>query len=491
MTSQSQTAGARTEQSPLFYLWHLERIGLLEEPKFGASTFWQESLPEVRVAIIDSGCTTKHPNLPPGAIHGALDVAVDPNGAVFRKEDLDAAELAWRTRSEETEQRLEHILSTIRDKKVRSRIDKLLKAMSKRRPRHIDDDDAPNPADFLSGHGTACAGLIGGRKLKKVASDAPTASDAVLPYFGVNPYATIIPITTPYSHDIAPLITALLHAVLCGADVILLPRTVNDLSKVVPPGLPPSADLRATRFDEDDKLRDAKLCFEHLLAAIAQDRPVVLASGNEGAGNPGYPASIARAKRAPNGADSLIVVGAANHLGLRSSYSNGTYETGVTTYAPSDDEEMANTHAVRRDSTGELGPELRRAVNAGETDSGVDFSPFGVLALDVPGRLAGGEELIDDVAALPRRLLYCRFGGTSAASALVAGLISLTLAVRRQKGLERLTGQDACKLLSKRPREDPPLAAGVIYESLNKQVEGPVVSPDKKDVFIQVGDLVP
>lgn len=493
MSSQSNTAEARSGRESLFYLfylWHLEKIGLVDPSKPDSiPRIWRDGLPETRVAIIDSGCTTRHPNLPPHAIYAALDVAAAPEGVVYRHEDQEAAQRGWNDPDQQND--IKCILETIGSRDVRNRIQARLENL--RIPQLV---EPPDPADYFSGHGTACAGLIGGRKLKREPLEAaPTAPDAVLPYFGVNPYATIIPIATPYSHEIAPLITALLHAVLCGADVILMPRTVNDLSRrgnffradlraaqldddphdLSRRGSFFRTDLRATRFGDDPRLTSDKECFEHLFAAIAANRPVVLASGNEGADIPGYPASLACAEGAPFGADSLIVVGAANHLNWRSSYSNGSYETGVTVYGPSDDEEMTNARTVRRDTIGELDPLFIKSLERRGDYRGYEVFPFSVLALDAPGRLAGDEEIVDGVTPLPTRLLYSGFGGTSAASALVAGMISLMQAHRRKEQTKRVTGREAHKLLtSKRPPHEPVLQPGC-----------------SKAEFIQVKELIP
>lgn len=461
----TQAAPRPEREEPLFYLWHLERIGLLDPTKPDPTPpIWKDGLREIRVAIIDSGCTRRHPNLPKKAVEAALDVAVSPDGVVYLEGDQKAARRAW-TR---VEAELAPILATIADGSAKQRILDRVAKMARKEPRLL---HVRNPATRFAAHGTACAGLVAGRTLQPkpaaTAVDAsaeetlvddivaggdddppPLGQGAILPYFGVNPYVTIIPVATPFSHEIAPLVTALIHAVACEADVILMPRAVNDLKR---PGGREAASLRSTRFDDDENLKADQAAFAHLLAAIATDRPVVLAAGNDGADAPAYPASLVN--EATIGASDLIVAGAMNHLGLRASYSNGSYATGVTLYAPSDDEETANGKVLRLDPLRDHGAEVAAAlpVITGETGSG--YSPFGVLALDVPERLrADGSE--DEGATLSRRELYGLFGGTSAASAIVAGVVSLMQAQSRR----RLTGKQVKRrLVASRPPTEPPL----------------------------------
>lgn len=450
---------------PIFYLWHLEQIGVIqrnddqletsdapqdksddepEEYKPGTSystPYWSETLigSNSTVAIIDSGCTTRHPNLPEGAIKHGVDMALMPLGGVY-SEKAQKEILAKRKAGRK---KLDQILASLPDQTDAVVLKKIADELADEEPEYVVTQD---PANNFAGHGTACAGLVAGRLTAKGKDQA-----TVLPYYGVNPFATIVPIATPYSHEIRPIIAALMHAVMVKADVILMPRAVNDLlldatrdgasDEEVPEKswkAPALNELRATRLDYDGKLKLDKRLFVALLQAVAAWRPVVLAAGNEGLSAPTYPASLVNQKTNPLA--NAIIVGAVNAAGEKSSYSNGTPETGVTVYAPSDDEERIDQAEgedpfVLFDLAGPEAAWIRPQKFAEKAKN--TYLPYSVLAIDVPARTlpdANPQQVV------PTRALYSSFGGTSAASSIVAGALSLVQATRREAKQDVLTG---------------------------------------------------
>jgi subtilisin family serine protease len=431
------------------YLWHLQQIGLLEtdgKPKQGV---WDGKLNSVNVAIIDSGCSIQHPNLMveaqnetetkhkpksktnASAIDWPLDVAVHRHGAVYSADIADGQHPKAKYRDEwaQGRTRVETVLRGL-DASSRKGVGDIWAEMIKYGPHCI---VAENPAQIFSGHGTACAGLVAGRTLKPPKNVNATP----LKYFGVNPFATIIPIATPYSHEIRPLIIALLHAVACDADVILMPRSVNEMKAAPSVGKVQAYDPRLTRLTDGDlhpraeysDLAADKKHFEALLGVISKTIPVVLAAGNEGLPEPEYPASLVASPKKAH-AD-LIVVGAANHAGKRSSYSSGNLETGVSVFAPSDDEERIDT-AGRWFA--DIDPEMAKLVQGVIGSVATPYSPYAIFALDTPGR-RDDPDLIDRSAKdAPARSLFQLFGGTSAAAATVAGIVSLWIARSKMEG---------------------------------------------------------
>ena len=176
--------------------------------------------------------------------------------------------------------------------------------------------------------------------------------------------------------------------------------------------------------------------------------PVVVSAGNDGGAALQYPARLVADK-----CQHLIVVGACNARGFRSSYSSGTAET-VTLYAPSDDAEEISKRHYRYNETWWRGRQL--PLSQGKDQKGIEgplaetdnrFSPYGILAIDIPGTFGAGgsaheDELEYDDPGAPHTQannptgappcsdeykpgsLYSIFGGTSAAAAIVAGIAS-------------------------------------------------------------------
>ncbi len=354
-----------------------------------------------------------------------------------------------------------------------------------------------DPSRYFGAHGTACAGLIGGRPaLPGAGSATPPSIPKSMDYFGVNPYCKLLPIATPYSHEILPLIHALIYAVAHGAQVIHIPRGLPDyvdrnwkmkdthfrtridrpvgieatdgkpdhLSGIpddiwTAPALSDAEELAIRGLAEgaEEAERDASLpddqadfyrlmlhskMFERLLAAVGKAGIyVVLSAGNDGwAKRLSYPA-----RSAVNRDDKLVVVGAANRWAYDpptknrlpwyeyiSSYSNGRkdfVDLGVY-HALSDDGFALDQERVAFD---ERGRDANDYSYEPHLPPGIpnSYSDWGLLTLDVRGSYgyAAGKRYdppeYDDGEDLDA--LYTLFGGTSGASALVAGLISLWL----------------------------------------------------------------
>ena len=288
---------------------------------------------------------------------------------------------------------------------------------------------APATSAVFSAHGTAMAGLIGARPTVIAAdpTDLPTSDGTIaLPYCGVDPMCEIVPISTNFDADPEALILAFLYADLIRADVVLLPRVIPDPLRTVPELSPYVLDdlgdqTLAELTSAVPVPGDAKEQWDELLEVIVRvsmRRAVVCAAGNANEEYGVYPANFASDE---NG---IIAVGAVNAKGWNCSYSP---KRNLTIWAPSTDAERWDRAEVRLDARGAgYDPEVVPAVNANHR-----YSAFDIISTDVPGN---GGYAVSPFAGISPHVgadmreygsYFCRFGGTSAASAQIAGLLAL------------------------------------------------------------------
>jgi subtilisin family serine protease len=178
--------------------------------------------------------------------------------------------------------------------------------------------------------------------------------------------------------------------------------------------------------------------FEAVLSVVAEKIPVVCAAGNDGLDALTWPAAEA------TDANGIIAVGAVTYLARRSSYSNYAKPNSserVTLVAPSDDAEVYTRTQVRLDAES---PDWRRHnhyFDANGLGIEVPFSPQSLVTTDIPGPsgYVGGyvEGANSGRGAEDRASLYALFGGTSGASAIVAGAVAL---LQAQQGGAALDG---------------------------------------------------
>lgn len=504
-----------------YYLWHLVALGVIDaefgpprdpEDELSASaaptitgTVWDEigaAFPQAFepavVALIDVGVSRLHPNLRTRIDDRSIDLASHRYGAATQPADP--------TNPHEREQEAPFFagldisgLGTIDlgagDAAFLSAlVDEL--AASKGVVRQLADGD-----ETFGSHGTAAAGLVVGEPAATVASEDGSgpaaiepaslatangetlginANQGILPYFGVDPFSRLLSIRTSFDTDAEQFIAAFLYAWHCGVDVILLPRGLPDpvRSRVAPkPELAQDGDLRANRERAGlfARLADANgeeidpyatalasdrewTILEKLIVAISRKIPVICAAGNDGESQIIYPAKLA----APD--NGVVAVGAVTPRGLRSGFSN--YGEGLTLVAPADDSEVFNRHQLRRDTT-------HPAASTDYFDAGrgkiVPYSPFALVTTDLPGIYGYEAGSPPRSARVPPFAepgtgggYYTTFGGTSGASALVAGVAAL--AARANKARHgpgaSLTGVAAKELLVRSSRPETSVRPG-------------------------------
>lgn len=479
-----------------FFLWHLQHLGVIARSGNGfRADLWGEAeiADPVTVALIDTGLDTGHPNLAEAMAGAQVDFGPNLAGVVY--EPAGGAVASLRNALSEPAPRIDDVdaaLAALMDDAraharhigldfdaLQSAVDGALNegdaearitaaaevlralrvAQTKPHPDAADLDPAaaqaiadlglspddsgavtarartmaagpevlpvPDISRFFGAHGTASAGLICGRP-------ACGGAFGALPYYGVNPHARLLSFATPFSHEIRPVLNAVIAAYLSGAEVIVMPRGVPD---VAARSALPASPLRATRIevadqtaivDEDlahlDRLRADAALLERVLAAVARRRYLVLAAGNEGwPDRVGYPASALAA-----GPDAVIV-GAESGSGDPVFYSNGNAMGARLIRLVSDDAEELDADGVRVDPDRirgwdfDLSPHAPRGMT--------EIFPFAPLTTDVRGSYgyaaAGAADEADYDDGSERPALYTLFGGTSAACALAGGLISL------------------------------------------------------------------
>jgi subtilisin family serine protease len=422
---------ALTGELPYSPLWHLVRIGWPDA--FRNSSQGDESV-GTRVFIIDNGAYVAHPYLTTIDQSLAIDLRARPRGLSYSKHPdfsipgsvLDGLALSAGHRAT-----IEAIL-----------------AMSSRYRA-----DPPAESAFqrtFPSHGTSAAGIIGARLPSFSDRQPPGWRPALeVPFTGVDPSCTIVPVATSMKPDPEALIRAFAYALHHEADVIHLPRGVavdwkedtgeyDNVGKTIKP---------------EEGLAENWDAFEAFLVALSMQVPVVCAAGNSGESTVAYPGSLARPD---NG---IITVGAATAHGFRASYSN--YGEGLTLVAPSDDAPAFSRHQMRLNERGKryvFHDYASYAADKGGPLPRVKLSMRGIFTTDIPGQrgYTGATPLgFDDdderyvLERNPVEGAFTLFGGTSAASAIVAGVASLVARTARANDpTARLDGRTMKELLT-------------------------------------------
>ncbi|MFZ7093860.1 S8 family serine peptidase [Primorskyibacter sp. 2E233] len=528
---------ATHESLGLGYLWHLEAIRLhgqvqLErgaitqgcelwtQPKDQVDTMGGVTRPpnDTKVAIIDNGAAYEHPNLSSdrmlvradfgGGLLGA-DYASDGSSGA-KTAEFDIEEAAKQLQKKASEERARNEQDPGADSVQPLNLAPLLHPEINPRapiffppilPGPEEYKNLENPSFRFAAHGTACAGLVGAN-----AATSDTNPHTIA-YSGVDPFAKIIPINTAYSHEYWTLIVALLFASSQDADVILIPRAIEDMAD------PQHCDdkehhnaarnPRYSRFISADERWQQKLLFEETLEAVSEVIPVVVAAGNNGPGSLEYPARLTTDPEKSKRFKNLIVVGAMTAYGTVASYSSGRpnkdsrFSDDVTIYAPSDDREEISSQFGRFDDLSWSGRKLPRKYYSDQCDySDKEFCPYKILAIDIPGPY-GYSVTPNDVGDLKEPgsviekgdecytqnqpvSLYTLFGGTSAAASIVAGTISFmkrveptcSLSVARVKEILLETAQKAPDMrhdLPEKPEPGPFLNACAAIEAASRE----------------------
>lgn len=458
------------------FLWHLGVLNLLNDAGM-PTQIWHDAAKAdpVTVALIDTGIDTGHPNLDTAIDGMQVDFGPRIAGVVYEypstenfarmqallaqgkdvparllkkaraefanankafQPDIDLGANASDLAAAATPLAAKHGAKTwdaaldltafgdfaqaLTNKAVRQVWDDLARDLARPVPKIVSED----PSRYFGSHGTACAGLIAGRAAAATTDDVPTMP-LPLPYRGVNPFCRLRSFATPYSHEILPVVAALVHAYASGAQVIVMPRGVTrpadraELFADSPYGTRiDTATDAALRPDDHADLAKLTLHWQLLVALlgfVAQRRYLVLAAGNDG-----FEKELSEPANSLRDDKNVIIVGARSDTGQVSTYSNGRGADDVL-YMLSDDAFALDEVHFAVDPASTFGSDFDRT-SLGNLPTRSDFSPWGILATDLRGSYgyASATDREEDTGGL-----YTLFGGTSAASSMMAGLVSL------------------------------------------------------------------
>ena len=438
-------------------LWHLEALGLgvaasLADPKADPPAGWADAVANsktTRVVLIDTAVAGDHPNLQ-GAINDEL--SIDFTVSPFRKS------------------------ASSDDEKTAT----ILKDIDTQIAEYIKKKNQIRPDPKFGSHGTAMAGVIAARpsvttqfRSEGIALDgSKTEAQAVLmalPYAGVDPTCEIIPVAIGASPNPEQIVAAFKYAAALKPDLIVMATDLpNPLKNQVPlaQGLRQYTEEELTLLTDEGGATIIEYKQQHLelwaylsgeIPDISTQIPIVAAAGN-------VPHRVVFPANLATDDNGIFSVGAVRRDHLIASYSPGR-ETkhNVTVLAFSGDDERFDREEMRwdihRDGFGEYdeAPWLRSDASKYKPKEATGVETL--ISTDVPGRFgyngsSYGVTRIDGKVALKdvkpdapndadtKKMTailgkgdieiytefasnFCRFSGTSAASALFGGLVAL------------------------------------------------------------------
>lgn len=458
---------------PSFHaLWHLFPLGVVENLTNFTSNDWEAAAraakkKPIKVAIIDTPVAYDHPNL-----CGAVDIGLmrdfstsDVGDFVVRifenRNQNNGADLKSRgilkrkvegvrgKLEEKIYEELTEIEGWLSDAEKLKDLKDKLNTMLNSRGRPTDEIQINQMKKFIAdleqsisssgmkvpnetkpdfgSHGTSVAGLIGARPTRINLFEPPyldedlepsgVTEDLELPYAGINPFCKIIPISVSSTPNPSMLLQAVQYARLIDPDVVVIADSWDR-----PKDADASHDWQAV---------------ERAFLELCKSSIVLCAAGNEPRNSLVYPASLSRDGKTGEKGVGPWAVGACDKHGVDLSYSpdfqviDGLGHRMIKTL--SSEHSRYDRDLIRLDPWENVDPELK--LPRGDSN----FPPANIVTTDVPGDAGynpspysytpGPDDCHYEIASL-----FCRFSGTSASTAIAAGLVSLALATSQKKG---------------------------------------------------------
>lgn len=420
MSDTSNTADCKTKVEHMkgvgFYpefkaLWHLNALGVADTTSF-VSKPWElaDGKPKIKVVVMDTTVDWAHPNL------------------------VDAINI-----------------TDMRDFSAKDAEEAVVRPVKGKDPVEAKDGDRITTPTIYGAHGTCVAGLIGARPTK-VCLQYPDRPDEItgdtasklqltpVPYIGINPFCEIIPVSLTAAPDPAMVIAALNYIAKLKPQIVVV-AAAWDHARYQMTAKGPEAAMGKS-FDANEPGWDE---VEKALAKVCKGSLVFCAAGNSGADAMAYPARLSGT--IPN----LIAVTACDEKGTVLSYALDPDSLPTSADAPVVIRTLSSDHPRYDRDTIYLDPYAARDPYLKLPDGSADFPQRRIISCDPRGNRGYNPSKYRYTPPtkgphLELASLFAEFSGTSAATAIAAGLVALAM---QEKGETDISKVNVKKLQTK------------------------------------------
>lgn len=389
---------------PSFHaLWHLQALGVIDDLETFEPNAWIDKKADspVRVAVLDTPVAYDHPNL-----RGAIDVGLMRDFSVF-DDGVFVVDTMDLQKEKDVEER-QKLIS--KDSKLTSDLASAI---------HWELAEPTYRRQFapktFGTHGTAVSGLIGGRPARaKLCQPAffgkrhePLKETVIeLPFCGINPFCRIVPVSLTAAPYASMVRGALEYALAIDAEVVV---------------------IAAAWAENNDRERDPDGWDEvdRLLVRLSENAEVLCAAGNQATKHLVYPASESGKDSGPWAVTACRADGTTLNYAPELDLGRRMIKTLSSEVDRYDREEELFDPWTKHDK------DLEKPIGNPE-----NYPVQEIISLDVPGPQGYNPSPYDHTPNgkygeadehYEIGSLYCRFSGTSAATAIAAGLISLSM----------------------------------------------------------------